>query len=557
MARYTPMYEIEIRHSGLNAYRHIRGRDKWVVEQKADAQLAKWNEQWQRKKQIEKNRQAREAAAAAKDQKKAEAETLTQEAQNELAALENILATTLGVDDKIEWESLKDDSSFGEIKPRALASPPSPQEPDPKDYAPKIGLLGFLIPPIKKNRTQAAEGALEVARDRWAKKVREREALIRERKADHSSRVEDWEARKRAFEYDQKARNSAVDDLASRFENSDPTAIEEYVDLVLSRSSYPDWVQRDWELEFQPETKILIINLNLPLPDELPTLREVKYVATRDAFDEKHITAAQQKKSYDLVIYQICLRTIHEVFESDREQNNIEAVTFNGITSFTDPATGQPTTNCICTIQTNREEFEAINLANVEPKACFKALKGIAASQLQNLAPVAPLMSLKRDDARFIPGADVTSKLQEGENIAAMDWQEFEHLIRQVFESEFSGEGSEVKVTQGSRDGGVDAIAFDPDPIRGGKIVIQAKRYTNTVGVEAVRDLYGTVVNEGATKGILVTTSQYGPDARKFAADKPLALIDGSNLLYLLGKLGVKARIDIAEAKQQFRDAAG
>ena len=61
-------------------------------------------------------------------------------------------------------------------------------------------------------------------------------------------------------------------------------------------------------------------------------------------------------------------------------------------------------------------------------------------------------------------------------------------------------------MTQASRDGGVDAIAFDPDPIRGGKIVIQAKRYAYTVGVSAVRDLYGTLMNEGATKGILVTT---------------------------------------------------
>jgi restriction system protein len=51
-------------------------------------------------------------------------------------------------------------------------------------------------------------------------------------------------------------------------------------------------------------------------------------------------------------------------------------------------------------------------------------------------------------------------------------------------------------------DGGVDAVVFDPDPIRGGKIVIQAKRWTNTVGVAAVRDLYGTVMNEGANKGI-------------------------------------------------------
>jgi restriction system protein len=73
-----------------------------------------------------------------------------------------------------------------------------------------------------------------------------------------------------------------------------------------------------------------------------------------------------------------------------------------------------------------------------------------------------------------------------------------------------------VRITRASRDGGVDAIAFDPDPIRGGKIVIQAKRYTNPVGVSAVRDLFGTVHNEGATKGILVTTSDYGPDAYEF-----------------------------------------
>jgi hypothetical protein len=38
----------------------------------------------------------------------------------------------------------------------------------------------------------------------------------------------------------------------------------------------------------------------------------------------------------------------------------------------------------------------------------------------------------------------------------------------------------------------VDAVVFDPDPLPGGKMVIQAKRYTNTMGVSAVRDLFGT-----------------------------------------------------------------
>jgi restriction system protein len=114
----------------------------------------------------------------------------------------------------------------------------------------------------------------------------------------------------------------------------------------------------------------------------------------------------------------------------------------------------------------------------------------------------------------------------------------------------FSRSGGEVKVTRASRDGGVDAIAFDPNPIRGGKIVIQAKRYTNTVEVSAVRDLYGTVVNEGAIKGILVTTSTFGPDAYAFAKDKPLTLLDGGNLLHLLEQHGHRAHIDLAEAKR-------
>lgn len=110
--------------------------------------------------------------------------------------------------------------------------------------------------------------------------------------------------------------------------------------------------------------------------------------------------------------------------------------------------------------------------------------------------------------------------------------------------------GVEVKVTRASRDRGVDAIMLDPDPLRGGKYVLQAKRYTRPVDVAAVRDLYGTVVNEGPNRGILVTTSSYGPDAYDFAKDKPLSLVDGPNLIAMLQKHGRRYRIDLAEARR-------
>ncbi len=108
--------------------------------------------------------------------------------------------------------------------------------------------------------------------------------------------------------------------------------------------------------------------------------------------------------------------------------------------------------------------------------------------------------------------------------------------------------GRETRLTQASRDGGVDCVAWDMRPVVGGKVIVQDKRYKNTVGVSAVRDLYGTVLNEGAAKGILVTTSGYGKSAFDFAKNKPLELLPGSQLLFLLEEhAGVKAEIEFPQ----------
>jgi restriction system protein len=252
---------------------------------------------------------------------------------------------------------------------------------------------------------------------------------------------------------------------------------------------------------------------------------------------------------FDDLIYQIALRTMDELLEADR-LGALASVVFNGFVTATDRGTGNEVTACIVSVQATKEALSSINLAKVDAKACFRQLKGVGSSKLHSVTFVAPIINLRREDHRFIQSYGVAERLNEGYNLAAMDWEDFEHLIREIFEKEFTASGGEVRVTQASRDGGVDAVAFDPDPIRGGKIVIQAKRYAYTVGVSAVRDLYGTLMNEGATKGILVTTSDYGPDAYEFANGKPITLLNGSNLLHLLAKHGTKAHINLVEARQ-------
>jgi restriction system protein len=275
----------------------------------------------------------------------------------------------------------------------------------------------------------------------------------------------------------------------------------------------------------------------------------VTYVKNNSEYKESFHTDVYMKKIYDSVIYQIVLQTLNYIFKIDDKYNYVESVVLNGKVSTIDKTTGKNIIPYILSLNISKVDFNGLNLSAIDPKSWFKSAKGISAATFANVTPVAPVVLMSREDDRFIDGYVVTDKIDETINLAAINWQDFENLIREIFEQEFNYNGGEVKITQASRDGGVDAIAFDPDPIRGGKIVIQAKRYTNVVGVSAVRDLYGTVMNEGATKGILVTTSNYGNDAYDFASGKPITLMNGANLLYLLEKHGHKARIDLKEAK--------
>lgn len=126
----------------------------------------------------------------------------------------------------------------------------------------------------------------------------------------------------------------------------------------------------------------------------------------------------------------------------------------------------------------------------------------------------------------------------------AMEWSEFERLIAELFEEEFADQGGELRVRWASQEEGINAIAHDPDPLRGGKFIIQANRSMQMVEASDVRRLHQAVTDEDADKGVLVTTSDFRRSAHDFAKDKLLQLLNGDDLLRLLGRHGHNAQID-------------
>ncbi len=462
----------------------------------------------------------------------------TWQAEAALEQVRNILCATLNKKHEInwDWQKIKYKNPYPKPKPNELSS----GEPQPTDskYKPELLIFDRLIKSRAEQKIQAAHNLYLQEHAAWEKARQQNLADI-----------EEWNAAAIKFKQQQESDIAAIDKQKADYESLQPNAIATYCKLVLAASKYPDNFPKEFDLQYVPSTKILVVDYALPDPEKLPSVKEVKYVKAKDEFRELLLSETDSNRLYDDAIYQICLRTIHELFDADAI-GALNAIVFNGWVRSIDKATGKEVNACVISVQAKKEEFREINLNQVEAKSCFKALKGIGSSQLHSLTPVAPVLNISRGDKRFIASKEVAGQLDERFNLAAMDWEDFEQLIRELFEQEFNKNGGEVKVTQASRDGGVDAVAFDPDPIHGGKIVIQAKRYTNTVGVGFVRELWGTVLNEGAMKGILITTADYGPDAYEFAKGKPLTLMNGANLLYLLEKHGHKAKIDIAEAKK-------
>jgi len=567
-------WEIRVSHEGLHTYRVVRGATKEEAELRARLQIEAWNARWARLVAAEAARQQRinkrdwsDRQADIDRRARDEALQLTKEAEAELALARNLLSSALGKNHELDWKSLKDTNSFAEPKP----SPPLPKslQAEPKrtedrfktqPVVANIGLLDWIIPGLRKKKQSEADSINRYQRDEadrrfqqahteWEKQCRAIREANEAALAIHEKAKAAWVLAKEVFHEKQNHFNLEVEELQKQYVNRSEEALKRYCAEVLAHSEYPEAFTKDCAIAFDSEDGVLVVDFELPPQHNLPNIKSVKYSTARKEFQNTFISEAESKRLYDEVLYQICLRTLYELFQAD-QVDVIKSIVFNGWVDAVDKATSANTHPCVMTVQVAKGEFLALNLSQIDLKACFRSLKGISGSKLIDFTPVRPVLSLNRDDPRFVGSYNVAEALNDQTNLAAMDWLDFENLIRELFEKEFSKDGGEVKITQASRDGGVDAIAFDPDPIRGGKIVIQAKRYTNTVGVAAVRDLFGTVHNEGATKGILVTTSDYGPDAYEFIKGKPLTLLSGSELLYLLGKHGYRAKIDLKEAKK-------
>ncbi len=514
------------RSQGLvSAWAELQRQQRRQEEQQRRAWLQHQREQERQQRTAERAaaRRQREQQAAYRQRREEDARRRTDELDQRVDQLRTLLTTGCRVD-AFSPTALAQSEAIEPFSPGQLAVPV--RMPDPNSYQPREGGWGF----------GASRQAQDEARARFEQSWHAAQAAETQRQqqlASYRGQYQEWADHQLA---EVRRHNAGVESLVASLRRAEPDAVVEYFTAALYASrGWPDDFPRQVSASFDAPGRELILNWELPGIAVVPEASTVRYMPSVDRDKETRRPVTERRALYRDVLAQSVLLALREVFTADGF-GILHSVTLNGFVDDTDPATGHRAQTFLATVLVAKSDFERLNLAQVGAPDCLvDGLGGRLSDRPDRPAQVRPGRQPGEAGREVVSHADGREQ-----NLFELDPLQFEELVAELFRAM----GMQAVTTQRSGDGGVDVDALDPDPIRGGRIVVQVKRYRNTVPPSAVRDLYGTVQDAGANKGILITTSAFGPGSHAFASGKPLTLVQGDDLVELLHRHGLEGRLD-------------
>jgi restriction system protein len=371
-----------------------------AVRRAEQAQRAaeKFREQLSRASAADRKRLEKEAREAHVDAMEAKAEEQNLRLKELNLDLESLLATTLEVDDYVNLESFRvvaEHPPFGGSRlelplpqPNPIPDPPEPAFVSPE---PPKGMLAALFGKKKRAAaTEEAKAAHERALVEWSANVAQlpilRQAAANAHARADAERLAALQAAR--AKYDQECavraadaadRNRQVDELIANLGYGAPQAVQEYVSIVLSKSAYPDHFTVTHEFEFEPSSAELRLRVLVPGPNTIPEIRAYKYTKSTDEITSTSLSQKACRDRFASVVHQVALRSLHEVFESDR-RGLINTIRLEVGSNTVDPATGLPTYIPFVVVGAERQLFLTFDLSAVVPALTLQRL-GAAVSK--------------------------------------------------------------------------------------------------------------------------------------------------------------------------------
>jgi len=135
-------------------------------------------------------------------------------------------------------------------------------------------------------------------------------------------------------------------------------------------------------------------------------------------------------------------------------------------------------------------------------------------------------------------------------SICELPWKQFEYLVAEAYRRQ--GYRVDFSLSRGA-DGGVD-LTLRRD---GRTSLVQCKQWkVFSVGAPVIREMFGLLHDQNADEAIIVTSGKFTRDAQDFAADKPIQLIDGPQLIELVKSVQSQPASTTAPKAEKDTDSA-
>jgi len=349
----------------------------------------------------------REAQRAYVEAQIAEAASRTTQAAEIVEEIDEVLAATLAVDDYADLAALKVQADRPPFQshhatpnppPAAITPPPEPGM--PAVPAPK-GLAGMLGKKKYAAEVAAATRWYQQAHQQWQAAVAaipmQQLAVMQTHQHAEQERLTRVATDRDTYDRAQaerdaaaEAHNAELDELIDGLAHGHADAVEEYLGIVLNRSAYPEGLDVAEEIAYDPATHELTVHLTIPPKDAFPAVKSYKYQKSADQLVATPWSDRDQKARYLTFVQHVTLRTLHEVFEADRE-HLIGTVALDVGVRHIDPALGQDTVTTVAAAAVDRTEFARINLAEVTPAETLKHLHAVVSKDPFGYQPIPPL----------------------------------------------------------------------------------------------------------------------------------------------------------------------
>jgi restriction system protein len=326
----------------------------------------------------------------------AEVDLMNAQVNDVFDELDGLLEATIDVDDYIDLKTLlklEATTPFDRPELEKAAPPPlSPRLPTEPKYREPPQPKGFFGK--KKKLAAAIQSETEAhttAHKKWCKTVTNlqdgHKADLKKHAEGEALRVETLAAEKTRFLSEIETHNASIESFITNLSYGDADAIQEYIALVVENSNYPEHFPVRHDFSFDPSTAELNMQVSIPSPNEFPSVKSYKYVKASDEIRATNLSAAEQKRRYCSAIYQVAIRSLHEVFEADR-RDLIQTISLEVGTIEKVPATGKTEFLPFVGVSAGKGPFMEFDLSGLVPLATLKHLGAAISKDPLNLVSV-------------------------------------------------------------------------------------------------------------------------------------------------------------------------